>query len=118
MESANAQMSATVQMLIDRVHAKQKETADLKRVVNGLCREAGMEPAFQDVDEEQHVGGGHVRLRPDEFYGKSVLTAARMYLDKRKQAVSANEILKALQDGGFDFNSLGWDTSNLLRPLS
>lgn len=59
-----------------------------------------------------------MRVRPDEFYGKSVLTAARMYLEKRKQAASAADVLKALQDGGFDFSTLDWDSSNLLRPLS
>lgn len=118
MNAINEQMSATVQALIERVQAKQKEIAELKRVINGICREAGMDPAFEETEEDAAVGGAHVRVRPDEFYGKSVLTAARMYLDKRKQAVGANEILKALQDGGFDFGPLDWDDSNLLRPLA
>ena len=108
-------IDAVVATLAEKIQAKYKDIAELKRAANTICRDAGKEIPFTEETEPEITVGG--RVRPDEFYGKGVATAARLYLEKRKQAASGEEILKALQDGGFDFQGLGWK-GNLLRPLA
>jgi hypothetical protein len=43
--------------------------------------------------------------------------AAREYLDVRGEAVPLNEILDALQRGGFDFEAQGWNETMRLKNL-
>jgi hypothetical protein len=39
-------------------------------------------------------------------------------LERRKQACSPEEILRGLEQGGFDFRALGWKDDDRLRSLS
>jgi hypothetical protein len=59
-----------------------------------------------------------VKVRRDEYYGKPFATAAQLYLQRRKQACMPDEILKGLEDGGFDFRALGWKDGDRLRSLA
>jgi len=98
------------------IEAKLKEIAELKRSVNALCHEAGLEPLYQDTDAGKE--GGRVVLRPDSYYGKPLATAVRDYLLAQGHAVLLQEILQALEQGGFDFDSVQWGPENRLRNLA
>jgi hypothetical protein len=104
-------------VLAGRVEAKAKELADLKRMVNGLAREAGMEAPYPDADVTDNTTLG-AAIRSDQFYGKSPIVAAREYLEMRGRAVAPDEVVRALERGGFDFDAQGWDEKMRLRNLS
>jgi len=80
--------------------------SETKKMINALLRRMGEEPEFEDVE----VGQLPLRsiTRRDLYYGKPFATAAQEYLDHRKQACSAEEIVTALEEGGFDFKMLAW----------
>jgi hypothetical protein len=110
-------MKATIETLISKVEAKSKELAELKRTVNFLSKEDGGEPIYPD---EQSAGdsAGLAGIRPDQFYGKSPITAAREYLDLRGRAVAPEEIVEALSRGGFDFDAQGWKKADRVRSIA
>ena len=80
---------------------------NLKRAANTFYRSKGEQEPF-NIDDAYTGSGGVVRVKPDEYYGKGFATAAGNYLERRKQAVNADEILRALETGGFDFDAAGW----------
>ncbi len=96
------------------INALQKELADheqvatdIKTMINRLCVSAGKPPLYQNVESGSQQGVASIK--GDTFYGKSVITAAREYLDMRKTAnlgpASAREVYEALKLGGFSFGS-------------
>ena len=109
-------MRTTIETLMGKVEAKSQEIAELKRTVNFLAREAGGEPQYPD-EAANSSGGGLGTIAPDQFYGDTPTRAARKYLELRRRAVPAEEILEALDRGGFDFDAQGWK-KNQLRNLS
>jgi hypothetical protein len=110
------QLQGAIDFLVGRIEQKAQELAEQKRTVNALCREAGREAMYPDA-ELAGTTGGLPSLRASQFYGKTPTVAAREYLDKRADAVSLEEILEALQRGGFDFDSQGWKEDARLRNL-
>src|ERR1700733_3866245 len=73
------------------IEALQSDLADLERqvtetkqVINRLCVRAGIDPLYPDATATSTNTVG--ALRPDSFYGKSITTAAREYLDMRRAA--------------------------------
>jgi hypothetical protein len=107
-----------LEVLALRVEAKAKELTDLKRMVNGLAREAGLEPMYPDAETNDTATTG-AAIRSDQFYGKSPIVSAREYLEMRGRAVAPEEVLRALERGGFDFDLQGWkDEKTRLRNLS
>ena len=111
-------MKATVETLVGKVEAKTKELAELKRTINFLVREAGGEPMYADESNDSGSGAGGTMIHPDRFYGKSPITAAREYLESRRRAVRVEEVLAALEAGGFDFEAQGWRKQDRLRSLA
>jgi hypothetical protein len=103
-----ANFQDAVERLAKEIGEKETELAELKRMVNFLRSRDGQPPLYQETE----VGGGSVRglvtLRPDEYYGKSPITAAREYLEKRGQAALPDEIAEALERGSFDYKAQGW----------
>jgi hypothetical protein len=93
--------------MIEEIRTKELELTNLKRAANTFYKSKG-EPEPFIIDDSDAGGAGVVRIRPDEYYGKGFATAAGNYLERRKQAVSADEILRALESGGFDFEAAGW----------
>lgn len=93
--------------MIEEIHAKELELTNLKRAANTFYRSKGEQEPF-NLDDADTGSGGIVRIKPDEFYGRGFATAAGSYLERRKQAVNAEEILRALEAGGFDFDAAGW----------
>lgn len=81
-----------------------------KSVINELCEIMGQPPPYQ-IDGES----GNQSLRPDQFYGKPFATAASEFLQMKKHACTAEEILNGLEKGGFNFQ---WEENLRLRNLA
>lgn len=112
-------MSDSLRQAVTEIEAKIKshldEVADLKKAANALCRIIGTDPLYpEDEPSEGAVGPS----RADAYYGKQFSTAAREYLEFRKRACSAEEVLNGLEKGGFDFDALGWKGEHRLRSVA
>lgn len=101
-----AELSPAVDALRDQLREQLAEVAETKKMINSLLKRMGEEPEFTDVESGQLILRG--ALRPDQYYGKPFATAAQEYLERRKQACSSEEIMKGLEQGGFDFKAAGW----------
>jgi hypothetical protein len=106
-------LSGAVEVLTAQLNDQMKQVADTKSTINALLRSMGKEPMFQDVSAEQVSA-----IRPDLFYGKPLATAVQEYLKRRNQACGADDILRGLEQGGFDFRSVSWKEADRLRSLS
>jgi hypothetical protein len=71
-----------------------------------------------DTNPIDTTNGATLKMRPDEYYGKPFATAARLYLERRRQAVPADEIMRGLEQGSFDFEAQGWPKDDRLRLLA
>lgn len=107
--------NAAIEAMMALVEQKAKELVDLKRATNVMCRQLRLDEIFAEVEE---AVGGMMRVKSDQFYGKSPIVAAREYLEMKQEAVRAEEILEALVRGGFDFNAQNWPEKERLRLLS
>jgi hypothetical protein len=109
-------LNPALDFLHRQLQDKLVEASEIKKTINGLLKQMGCEPEFTDVE------AGQLTLRsvtrPDQYYGKPFATAAQEYLERRKQACSAEEIMKGLEQGGFDFKAAGWRPEDRLRSLA
>jgi len=105
-------LSAAIEELEVQLQEQQQEVANTKKLINSLLKRMGQEPRYTDVSVEQ--GGA---MRADEYYGKPLATAVQMYLERRRQAVPADDILRGLEQGGFNFKPLQWSDNARLRNL-
>ncbi len=110
------QPNPALEAMVALVEQKARELSDLKRVTNVMCRDLKVPEIFAEVEET--VGGGIRRVKPDQFYGKSPILAAREYLEFKHEAVRPEEILEALTRGGFDFVAQNWPEKDRLRLLA
>ena len=101
-----AELSPAVESLRNQLREQEVEVIETKKMINALLRRMGDDTEFPDVE----VGQLPLRSagRPDLYYGKPFATAAQEYLERRKQACSADDITTALEQGGFDFKTLAW----------
>ena len=113
----STELQGAISVLVSRVEQKTQELTEMKRMINSLCREAGQPALYSDADLETKSGAGVIALDADQFYGISPTGAAREYLELRDKAVSLEEILDALERGGFDFKEQGWKDEARLRNL-
>ena len=98
------------------IAAKLAEVRALKQSVNVMLRQIGEEPEYPDVEG---VGGDlSGPVRADQFYGKGLQTAVREYLERGKRAAGTEEIVKALELGGFDVEEQGWAKGHRPRILA
>jgi hypothetical protein len=100
-----------------KLQEKLNEAADLKKAINVLCTVMHVDPLYPDVEAES-ASGSVGPLRADIYYGKPLSTAVREHLERRKHAMSVEDILRGLEAGGFDFEEAGWSPTNRLRNLS
>ena len=109
-------LDAAIEVLQEDLEKQLAAVVDTKRMINGLLRRMGREPLYADEAESIQSAA----IRADQFYGKPLATAAREFLELKKQheARTADEILTALKRGGFDFASTGWKEKDYLRMLS
>ena len=106
-------LAAAVEELQAHLESQLQEVSDTKKMINALRKRMGLDPLYGDVSVEQ-VGA----IRPDQYYGKPLASAAGEYLDRRKQACPAEEIMRGLEQGGFDFESTGWKEKDRFRMLA
>jgi|SRR5208282_645077 hypothetical protein len=106
-------LEAAITELQEHLEQQLQEAADTKKMINGLRKRMGLDPLFADVSVEQ-VGA----IRADQFYGKPLAAAAGEYLERRKQATTAEDIMRGLEQGGFDFDATGWKEKDRLRMLA
>jgi hypothetical protein len=111
------ELQGAISVLVSRVEQKAQELAEMKRMVNSLCREADQPILYSDADLAVKGSAGMPSLDADQFYGKPPTAAAREYLELRKKAVGLDEIVDALERGGFDFEMQGWPEDQRLRHL-
>lgn len=102
-----------IEELQAQLSGQLQEVAETKRMINALRKRQGLDPLYSDVIVEQ-AGA----LRPDQYYGKPLASAAGEFLERRKQACPADEIMRGLEQGGFDFESTGWKEKDRLRMLA
>lgn len=112
------ELSPAVEALRNQAREQEAELNETKKMINSLLRRMREEPEFPEVETGQMQIRMNGSLRADQYYGKPFATAAQEYLERRKQACSADEILKGLEQGGFDFKALGWKDGDRLRSLA
>lgn len=107
-------LSAAIEVLMEQLEEEITAVNETKKMINALRKRNGEKPLFNDVDlpRSQNIS------RPDIFYGKPFSTAAREFLDFRRRACSTDEILSGLEQGGFDFEAVGWKEKDRLRSLA
>jgi|SRR6185312_3508172 len=106
-------LTAAIDELQSHLDEQLQEVSETKKMINALRKRMGLDPLYNDVSVEQ-VGA----IRPDQYYGKPLASAAGEYLERRKQACPADEIMRGLEQGGFDFESTGWKEKDRLRMLA
>jgi hypothetical protein len=99
--------------LESKLAEQHRAILDTKRSINLLLKMAGKSPQYAEDDDPSSSS-----VRPDQFYGKGLTTSAAEYLSMRKQACQPEEILRALEMGGFDFDMLPWGKDDRLRSFS
>ena len=103
--------------MVEEIRAKQTELDNQKKAANTFFRGKGLPEPFVIDDPDASVGT-NLRIRPDEYYGKGFATAAGNYMERRNHAVSHEDVLKALEQGGFDFDAIGWKDENRARTVA
>ncbi|MFZ0912546.1 MAG: hypothetical protein WBQ76_05375 [Candidatus Korobacteraceae bacterium] len=106
-------MTAAIEELQAHLDQQLQDVAETKKMINALRKRNGEESLYADVAVES-VGA----MRPDQYYGKPLATAAAEYLERRKQACPAEEIMRGLEQGGFDFEATGWKEKDRHRLLA
>jgi hypothetical protein len=96
----------TIEVLTNRVAAKEEEANKLKKLVNELCAEAGVAIRYATISQP---GSTISAIRSDEYYGQTLTAAIRNYLERRKAAnlgaASVAAIYNAIKDGGYKFET-------------
>src|SRR6266404_2749194 len=100
----SAELDRAIEALLEELDGLKRKEAELKESINRLSVMNGGDPKFHDVKYEGSVyAGSNLKIRPDQFFGMGVATAAKEYLKMRGGAATAQEILDALKRGGFEF---------------
>lgn len=104
-----------------KLSEQEAAVVSTKKFINQLCEFGGVPPLYANVEPASN-GSGLGSIRADTFYGKSVTTAAREYLEMRRGsglgAASHTDIIDALKTGGFDFTSISADETVAQRGVA
>jgi len=114
-------IDAAIAELTVKLQNQLNEVSKTKQAINVLLGMIGEDPAYPDAAPEQIRAP--FNIEPDQYYGRPLATCVQEFLENRKKAtgkgaVDVAEILKALQQGGFDFKAQGWRDNDRLRSLS
>jgi len=114
-------LEAAISDLTAKLQHQMNEVTETKRAINVLLRMVGKDPMFPDEAAEQV--GASLNIESDQYYGRPLATSVQEFLENRKKstgkkAIEVGEILKALEQGGFDFKAQGWKENDRLRSLS
>ncbi len=108
----------TIEMVQDQIRNLENDLAEKRRMVNSLCKLIGREAIYNNVEPSQ-VG---TVLRSDEFYGKSLTSAARTVLERRGAAglgaASVDALYADLIRGGFQFDAKNDGTARRSLAIS
>ena len=112
-------IDAAIGDLQDKLQAQMNEVSETKRAINVLLKMTGKEPMFPDESPEQVRAA--FNIEPDQYYGRPLATAVQEFLENRKRAtgkraIDVSDILKALEQGGYDFKN--WKDNDRLRSLA
>ncbi len=107
------ELGPAVAALQRKLDEQLQSVADTKRTINMLLKMSDQPPMFPEGENERSGS-----VRSDQFYGKGFATSAAEYLVMRKQACQPDEILHALEAGGFDFDVAGWKKDQRLRLVA
>jgi hypothetical protein len=102
------ELGPAVAALQRKLDEQLRGVADTKRTINMLLKMSDQPPLFPEGEDERSGS-----VRSDQFYGKPFAASAAEYLTMRKQACQPDEILHALEAGGFDFDVAGWKDQRL-----
>lgn len=98
--------------LYDELKEVSAKVVDIKKAINMLSALSGEPEPFTDISSP--TISGKMTIRADQFFGKSFASSAKEYLRIKGQAATAEEILKALEEGGFEFPT-NWKTNLRLK---
>jgi hypothetical protein len=107
------ELGPAVGALQKKLDEQLQAVADTKRTINMLLKMSGQKPLYSEADSERSG-----TIRADQFYGKGLATAAAEYLELRKEACTAEEIMHGLEQGGFDFDLYDWEEGDQLRSFA
>ena len=110
-------MSDHIQQTIGHLQAKlsvqEQEVLQTKRLINLLCKSAGLDPMYDDTDDA--TSASLFSIRPDQFFGRPLATILKEYLNMRrnanKGAATVNEIYETLCRGGYSFQAKNDDNA-------
>ncbi len=100
---ANEAIRAAIEELHSKLADKQQEVSETKRAINVLRSTIGEPPEFTELQEENPRGGA--QIRPDQYFRKSITSAAREFLQSKGSAATVTEIIDALRRGGCDLGT-------------
>jgi hypothetical protein len=104
----------TIADLQDELRQQEQSVIETKRLINTLCKRAGMDPIYGDA-ELAISSGPSLSIRGDQFYGQPLATCIREILEMRKALnqgpATVNEIYDALATGGFKFETKNEDNA-------
>jgi hypothetical protein len=98
-------LQTAIDVLKMRIRSKEEDINRLKRTVNEMCADAGQDVPYADIGNSD--AGNNASIRSDQFYGQTISSAAKTYLEMRRSqgAASVNDIFAALKNGGFKFET-------------
>lgn len=111
------EIRGAIEVIARKVAEMEETLTRRKQMVNELCEEAGLPPRYADAQLKPAASGVQT-IRSDQYYGKTPTIAAREYIEMRGEAVEPDEIVDALERGGFDFDTQGWKKQNRVRNLA
>lgn len=112
----NEAFAPAIAALQEDLKELEKRAREIKSAINTLCKHAGAKEMFVLEDDSSSVGT-IASIRADTFYGKTISTAAREYLEMRRNAnlgpATTREIFESMVKGGFQFETAN-DTNSMI----
>ncbi|MEK7855543.1 MAG: hypothetical protein AAB288_05595 [Acidobacteriota bacterium] len=115
----NEPIERAIEIALAQIAELERDVAEHKRTVNGMCRLISRPAMFPDADPSTRSP-----LRDDEFYGKPLATAVQEVLARRQLsgqgAATVADIYEMLVRGGFHFATKNAENAkrNLYTSLS
>lgn len=106
-------IKATIAELQNQIASWEREIQETKRVCNTLAHRAGLSPIYGEAELQARDSVGTPRR--DQYYGKTLTTAMREFLQSRRQGnlgpATVQDIFDGLTQGGFDHGSANEDNA-------
>lgn len=106
--------------LQNQIQSWEQDISDTKKMCNKLAHRAGLPLLYGDAELQPRASA--TNMRKDQFYGKSLTTAMREYLQMRAAGnagpATVNEMFDALVQGGFDHGSANDDNAKRVMRIT